>query len=155
MISSLISTSESFVKIFEAAQLFAQRSIISRNINTLYGVLRRIKVQKVENNENKNEGSGHPAYDYVRPLLPIILQYVKTIHSLVEIPQLRFLLDMSDGEKSQVLGIPAYVGSSTTPFAKPLPVTNGLTSLVTTPSPDSPDLTQPKKIKVDKMPLKR
>jgi hypothetical protein len=66
---------------------------------------------------------------------------------MAESEALKFVLDLSDGEKAQILGIANY--GSVVPFAKPLPVTNGLSSLgfIQNSDPGS-ESTQPKKVKV-------
>lgn len=123
-ISAIVDTPQSFVTIFPEAIFLEKRSLMLRNLHSVFSSLRRVKkITKSgfsaalngskSNGDNVTSNNGgidtdlalHPAYDHVCPLLPIVLKLVKTLHSLLENPELRYVQDLSEGERITVIGL--------------------------------------------------
>lgn len=135
-----MSASESFtnfVAILQESVFQEKRIIFIKNLTLLNSIIRRVKksnklngvLQQSRSAENSNSINSinseyenqHPAYDAVCPVLPIILKLVKTIHSLLDESSLSFLMDLSDQEKSHILGIHFSGGNAQTAAGEPIP----------------------------------
>jgi hypothetical protein len=120
-ISVLSDSPQALTSIFPENAFFEKKIIFIRNLSILSAALKRIKknqkvLQQNQNAHNAQTGSGisngssdldviHPAYDHIVPTLPIVLKLVKSLHSLSENPQLKFLMEMSEAEKASILGV--------------------------------------------------
>ncbi|ODN00153.1 Exportin-5 [Orchesella cincta] len=127
-ISNTCQSLQTFVNILQEAVFQDKRIIFLKNLTMLHSVIRRVKrtikpnsiLQQSRTGENLNAAAAHneienqhPAYDPVCPLLPVILKLAKTIHSLLDDPQLAFLMELSDQEKSHIMGIHFNGGAHT------------------------------------------
>ncbi|CAL8089627.1 unnamed protein product [Orchesella dallaii] len=121
-ISNACQSLQTFVNTMQEAVFQEKRIVFLKNLTLLNSVIRRVKrtikpnsvlqqsrtgenvnvVNVAAHNETENQ---HPAYDPVCPLLPVVLKLAKTIHCMLDDPQLTFLMDLSDQEKSHIMGI--------------------------------------------------
>lgn len=60
----------------------------------------------------------HPAYQHFVPIIPAVLEFTKAIHSLIELPQLKFSVEYDDSEMSQILGITNFSSNCNSPENK-------------------------------------
>jgi hypothetical protein len=85
-----------------------QRPKILRNLHILLAILKRVKFPK-----DSTEFS-EAVFNHIRPILPVVLELVKSVHSLVSIPSMAFLLAMSVIDKHQLLGTDAHLNQEDT-----------------------------------------
>jgi len=142
--SLMLSTPEQLVHFLKDKEFVNSKGRVTCMLNTLYAILRRVKVGK---GNGPVTSTNHPAYAIIAQILSQIFQFIKSIHSLVFVQELEFVLTMSDADKGQVLGLGNHQGLAE--FMKPLPVTSGLSLLASTPSPEAPDVNDRQRIKVN------
>lgn len=119
-ISGIVDNAQAFTSIFPENVFLEKRALLLRSLHTVYSCLRRVKKVQPTTHSNSSSNSQcngdihhlsssgvslHPAYDHICPLLPIVLKLTKTLHSFAEDPDLRYTLELSDGESSTVLGM--------------------------------------------------
>lgn len=133
-ISAIVDSPQSLISIFPEAIFLEKRSFMLKNLQTVYSSLKRVRklakhsgsvlqsnnVSNCSNSEDSNsKGTNianggehdlylHPAYDHVCPLLSVVLKLVKTLHSLLENPELSYVQDLSEAERATVMGLQGY-----------------------------------------------
>lgn len=128
---------QNFITILQEPTFPEKRVLFIKNLQILHCIIRRVKkfsksvcvLQQTQVAENSNSSNSevelvHPAHEAVCPLLPVVLRLVKTIHSLLDDPHLASLVELSDQEKSHILGIHFSDGAQTV-IGEPLPASVG------------------------------
>lgn len=105
----LVESPEAFRSFFEKEFFMDNKGIIISNLSMLHAALRRVRVTLVDGEAVRP----HPAYDITRQLLPFVFQYVKLVYYLIELQEFKDVLDMTEVEKTQVLGFVQSPGSCT------------------------------------------
>jgi len=126
-ISTICDSLQTFTSILPENVFYEKRLLFIRNLSVVNSTLKRIKktAKILQQNQNANNsgvainGNGandldatHPAYDHVVPILSVVLKLVKCLHTLPESSELKFLMEMSEAEKSMVLGIHMGYGTA-------------------------------------------
>lgn len=129
-------STQNFVSILQESVFQDKRILFMKNFTLLGCIIRRVKklgkvngvLQQIRSAESNTLSScgpvepeiPHPAYDAACPFLPVVLKLVKTVHSLLDDPQLSFLLDLTEQEKSHIIGI-HFSGGTQTAVGEVLP----------------------------------
>ena len=99
-----------FSTLFTEETFYQKRPLLFRNLNLLVAIFNRVQFPA-----ESSFGCStfvEDFFNFIRHTFPVILQLVRTLHSLVTDPNLAFLEDMNQGERNALLGFVDHSNSN-------------------------------------------
>src|ERR1700689_3434214 len=91
-ISDLSKNPQLFAQMFREESLFVKGRQLLNNLSICYGILRRanLKSENLGVSDQVLPSAPHPVITHFIPVISTSLEYIKTVHSLLQIPQFKF-----------------------------------------------------------------